>query len=58
VVRPHAVANRFEFAVMAALRTHQLKDGAVPRAAIGHKAIIIAQEEIWSGAVTRLESAP
>jgi DNA-directed RNA polymerase subunit K/omega len=54
VVRPHEVHNRFEFAIMAALRAHQLQRGALPRAAPGHKAIVIAQEEIWSGVVTRI----
>ena len=54
MVRPHPVHNRFEFATLASLRVQQLKRGATPRAAPGHKPIVIAQEEIWSGVVARL----
>jgi DNA-directed RNA polymerase subunit K/omega len=48
-----ANANRFEFAVVAGLRAHQLTRGSVPRLASAHKATVLAQLEVAAGLIVR-----
>ena len=50
--RPEHV-NRFEFAVMAGLRAHQLTRGCLPRLAGVHKRTVVAQLEVAAGLVVR-----
>jgi DNA-directed RNA polymerase subunit K/omega len=49
--------NRFEFVVLAGLRTRQLLAGALPRED-GDKKITIAQREILRRKVEKLEKEP
>ena len=53
VSRP-ARLNPYEFAVVSALRTHQLMAGCVPLLAGTHKATMMAQMEVATGKVARL----
>jgi DNA-directed RNA polymerase subunit K/omega len=48
--------NSFEFVVTAGARARQLLAGSVPRVTVGeHKKTTVAQQEIISGAVEKLE---
>ena len=48
--------NSFEFVVTAGARARQLLKGSVPRVTVGeHKKTTVAQQEIISGAVEKLE---
>jgi DNA-directed RNA polymerase subunit K/omega len=58
VIRPPLETGRFEFVVLAALRAAQLLRGCPPRIEVEHKATTIAQLEISSGVVARLEAVP
>ena len=51
-------ANAFEFVAVAALRTHQLRRGCVPRVSPGHKMTTTAQLEVIAGKVLRLPPVP
>lgn len=44
--------NAYEFVIVAALRTHQLMSGCLPRVQGSHKATTIAQMEVASGQVS------
>ena len=50
-------ANAYEFVVVAALRTHQLMAGCVPRLDGDHKATRMAQMEVAAGKVARVRLA-
>jgi DNA-directed RNA polymerase subunit K/omega len=45
--------NRYEFAVVSALRAHQLMEGCTPRVDGDHKATTLAQLEVAAGHVAR-----
>jgi len=47
--------NAYEFAVVAALRAHQLMSGCVPCLDGEHKATTMAQMEVASGKIGRLD---
>jgi len=48
--------NSFEFVVTAGARARQLLAGSVPRVSVGeHKKTTVAQQEIITGAVEKLE---
>jgi DNA-directed RNA polymerase subunit K/omega len=48
--------NSFEFVVTAGARARQLLAGSVPRVTVGeHKKTTVAQQEIITGAVEKLE---
>ncbi|MGH9349429.1 MAG: DNA-directed RNA polymerase subunit omega [Vicinamibacterales bacterium] len=49
--------NACEFAVVSALRAHQLMAGCVPRLGGDHKATTMAQMEVRAGKVLRLVDA-
>ena len=50
------LSNSFEFVVTAGARARQLLAGSVPRVTVGeHKKTTVAQQEIISGAVEKLE---
>lgn len=49
--------NACEFAVVSALRAHQLMAGCVPRLGGDHKATTMAQMEVAAGKVLRLVDA-
>lgn len=50
--------NTFEFVVTAGARAKQLRAGALPRVAVGsHKQTTVAQQEVLSGAVAKIEGA-
>lgn len=57
VARPPAL-NPYEFAVVAALRAHQLMSGCLPRLGGDHKATTMAQMEVSTGEVVRVEAVP
>ena len=57
VKRPEQM-NKFEFAIISALRAAQLMRGSVPRVASGHKIIMTAQLEVADGLVMRLPVDP
>jgi len=51
-----APTNRYEFAVLSALRAHQLMDGCTPRVSgdrADHKLTTMAQLEVAAGLVAR-----
>lgn len=48
--------NAYEFAVVAALRAHQLRAGCVPRIDGEHNATTTAQMEVASGKVARVHA--
>ena len=54
IIRPQRLAA-YEFAVVSALRAHQLMDGCPPRLAGEHTATTMAQMEVADGLVTRLQ---
>ena len=59
-VRPPHL-NAYEFAVVSALRAHQLRAGCTPRLPGTHSATTMAQMEVADGRVARVEddeSAP
>jgi DNA-directed RNA polymerase subunit K/omega len=56
VTRPPSF-NAYEFVVVAALRSHQLMSGCVPQIEGDHKATTMAQLEVASGRITRVEVA-
>ncbi len=48
--------NSFEFVVTAGARARQLLAGSVPRVTVGeHKKTTVAQKEVMSGAVEKVE---
>jgi DNA-directed RNA polymerase subunit K/omega len=47
----------YEFAVVSALRAHQLMQGCTPRLVGEHKATTMARMEVAAGKVTRLPDA-
>ncbi len=48
--------NSFEFVVTAGARARQLLAGSTPRVAVaGHKKTTVAQEEVITGAVEKIE---
>lgn len=47
--------NRFEFVVVAGARARQLIKGAVPRVSGGQKPITLAQREVKTGAVRKVD---
>jgi DNA-directed RNA polymerase subunit K/omega len=50
--------NSFEFVVTAGARARQLLAGSAPRVAVGeHKKVTIAQQEVISKAVEKIEPA-
>lgn len=49
-----SLTSGYEFAVVCALRAHQLMHGCTPRLAGEHKATTMAQMEVAAGKVTRL----
>ena len=50
--------NSFEFVVTAGARARQLLAGSVPRVTVGeHKKTTIAQTEVLTGAVEKVESS-
>lgn len=53
VARPTGI-NGYEFAVVAALRAHQLMSGCIPRIEGEHKATTIAQMEVATGRISRV----
>jgi DNA-directed RNA polymerase subunit K/omega len=57
VARPPAL-NAYEFVVVSALRAHQLMGGCLPRVAGDHKATTMAQMEVSTGEVARVDAAP
>ncbi len=53
------VASRFEFVVTAGARARQLLNGSVPRVDVGtHKKTTVAQQEVLTRAVEKIEAAP
>jgi DNA-directed RNA polymerase subunit K/omega len=48
-----ALANSFEFVVVAGARARQLMRGATPRVQDGRKAITVAQREVAEGRVEK-----
>lgn len=48
----------FEFVIVSGLRAAQLMRGSVPRVKSTHKCIVVAQMEVATGAVTRVDAAP
>jgi DNA-directed RNA polymerase omega subunit len=53
------IASRFEFVVTAGARARQLLKGATPRVVGGgEKAITIAQQEVSTGEVRKVEPEP
>jgi DNA-directed RNA polymerase subunit K/omega len=49
--------NSFEFVVTAGARARQLMAGSTPRVAVGdHKKTTVAQQEVVTGAVEKIES--
>ena len=51
--------NSFEFVVMAGARARQLMAGSTPRVHTGeHKKTTVAQREVVTGAVEKIEPAP
>jgi DNA-directed RNA polymerase subunit K/omega len=53
-----ATSNAFEFVAVAALRTHQLRRGCIPRVAGDHKTTTLAQMEVIAGKVSRIPHVP
>lgn len=53
VARPTRL-NAYEFAVVSALRAHQLMSGCMPQVGGDHKATTIAQMEVATGKVARI----
>lgn len=47
--------NRFEFVVIAGARARQLIRGAVPRVTGNQKPVMLAQREVRTGAVKKVE---
>ena len=47
--------NRFEFVVIAGARARQLIRGAVPRVVANQKPVMVAQREVRTGAVKKIE---
>ncbi len=58
MVNRSPTSNAFEFVTLAALRTHQLRRGCIPRVAGTHKLTTISQMEIVAGKVGRLQVDP
>jgi DNA-directed RNA polymerase subunit K/omega len=56
VIRPPAELSKFEFVVLASLRSVQLTRGCIPRVEGVHKRTVIAQMEVASGLVARTPS--
>ena len=54
LIRP-ADLNVYEFIVVCALRTQQLRAGCTPRVPGDHTAMVIAQMEVLAGHVTRAD---
>ena len=53
------VPNAFEFVVTAGARARQLLAGSTPRVDVGeHKKTTVAQKEVISGAVAKIEAEP
>jgi DNA-directed RNA polymerase subunit K/omega len=56
---PPSLRHSYEFAVVAALRAHQLMQGCTPRMDGHHKATTMARMEVAAGKVARLgDGAP
>jgi DNA-directed RNA polymerase subunit K/omega len=58
MIRRAAASNAFEFIAVAALRTHQLRRGCIPRVQGDHKSTTLAQMEVIAGKVARLDVTP
>lgn len=54
VARPPSL-NAYEFVVVAALRAHQLMAGCVPQLDGEHKATTMAQMEVATGRIARVD---
>ena len=53
------LANSFEFVVTAGARARQLLAGSTPRVAVGdHKRTTVAQQEVVTGVVAKMENPP
>ena len=53
------LSNSFEFVVMAGARARQLLAGSTPRVEVGdHKKITVAQQEVITKAVEKIEPEP
>ena len=53
------LANSFEFVVTAGARARQLLAGSTPRVVVGdHKRTTVAQQEVVTGAVVKIENPP
>ena len=53
---PENIESKYEFVTLAAQRAEQLQMGAVPRVEVrSNKVTVVAQEEVASGVVTRLD---
>jgi len=55
VTRPPGF-NPYEFAVVAGLRAHQLMDGCLPHLDGAHNATTMAQMEVATGKIARVEA--
>ena len=53
MIRPPETLSKFEFVVLASLRSVQLTRGCIPRVEGVHKRTVIAQMEVASGVVVR-----
>jgi DNA-directed RNA polymerase subunit K/omega len=53
-----SATNGYEFAVVSALRAHQLMQGCTPRLDGEHKATTMARMEVAAGKVARLPDRP
>ncbi len=51
------LSNSFEFAAIASARAKQLMKGARPRVTGGQKPITIAQKEVLTGEVRKIDTA-
>ena len=58
MVNRSPTSNAFEFVALAALRTHQLRRGCIPRVPGPYKLTTVAQMEIVAGKVGRLHVDP
>lgn len=58
MINRSAASNAFEFVAIAALRTHQLRRGCIPRVPGNHKLTTVAQMEIIAGKVGRVALIP
>jgi DNA-directed RNA polymerase subunit K/omega len=53
------LSNSFEFVVTAGARARQLLAGSTPRVVVGdHKRTTVAQQEVVTGVVVKIENPP